>query len=148
MNTLIVEDTPQYGSAMERALHQFGHQSRLALSAEAALEIIQQEKFDCALVDYLLPGIDGLDFVREIRRLGHETGIVMITGENRTSVDKQIEANLDVWATLYKTATPKTIDEKLRESCEFMKLSGGQRKRILLGLDREIAEARKLTKKH
>lgn len=49
--------------------------------AKAALEALQYEHFDCAIIDYRLPGkADGLDVIRGARKLGVRTPVVVLTG--------------------------------------------------------------------
>ena len=149
MHILIVSEVPEFCSLTERALFKYGHNSKVALSGEAALELIDKSSpFDAALVDYVLPGMDGIDLIREIRARKNLMGVVMTTAEGRTTVDKKLEAELDVWTTLYRTAKPGTVEEKLREAREFMQIPDETRKKLLLGLGYEASEIRKLLKKN
>ena len=53
-----------------------------ALDADQATRfIISDQPPDCMLLDYLLPGTDGLEFVRELRENDHQVPIIVMTGQ-------------------------------------------------------------------
>ncbi|NJR50776.1 MAG: GAF domain-containing protein [Leptolyngbyaceae cyanobacterium CSU_1_3] len=55
-----------------------------------AIAQIEQETFDCALIDYQLPDGDGLELVRQVRRRGLETALIVLTEQG----DEQIAVEL------------------------------------------------------
>ena len=52
----------------------------MAATAEDALERLTRERFDIALVDIQLPGMDGLTLARRIQQRDPDIALVMITG--------------------------------------------------------------------
>jgi CheY-like chemotaxis protein len=80
-SVLIVEDNPDDALLEARALENFGigfvyHAS----SAEEAIGFIKQEHCDAALVDYQLPGMDGLRLAQQLHELSPDTLIIVVTG--------------------------------------------------------------------
>jgi signal transduction histidine kinase len=57
-----------------------------AHEGRAALAALLGERFDCVLLDYLLPGVDGLEFLRKIRAAGVDTPVVMLTGHGNEQI--------------------------------------------------------------
>jgi pilus assembly protein CpaE len=64
---LIVEDSPTAGPELRMQLEQQGYSVLLALRAEEALDILRSTPVDLVITEALLPGMDGYDFVRQIR---------------------------------------------------------------------------------
>jgi DNA-binding response OmpR family regulator len=78
---LITEDDPDTALLLERALQRAGHRTAMAGSGEAALRLARQEAPDLILLDWDLPGIDGLEVCRSLRT--HATApILMVTGHD------------------------------------------------------------------
>ncbi|MEX2158006.1 MAG: response regulator [Dehalococcoidia bacterium] len=78
---LIVEDNPDDAVLEARALERFGIKHIYhAETAEDALTFAEQQHCDAALIDYQLPGMDGLRFVERLRELSPDTRIIFVTG--------------------------------------------------------------------
>lgn len=80
---LIVDDDDVDRMAVRRALRNTGWQLTFAEAEDGstALAAVQRDRFDCIILDYMLPGTDGLTVLREIRALGVTTPVVMLTGQ-------------------------------------------------------------------
>ena len=76
---LIVEDEPGIAMALEDDLKLEGHEVKLATDGNEALRQAREERFDLVLLDIMLPGKDGFDVCREIRRGGDRVPILMLT---------------------------------------------------------------------
>lgn len=76
---LIVDD--QFGIRMllDEVFKQENCQTFQAKNGEEALDIVQQEKPDLALLDMKIPGMDGLEILKQIKRVAPATKIVMMT---------------------------------------------------------------------
>ena len=80
MRTLIVDDEPGVRSLVGKILSGAGSACEMAATAEDALERLTRERFDIALVDIQLPGMDGLTLARRIQQRDPDIALVMITG--------------------------------------------------------------------
>lgn len=85
MKTLIVEDTASMRHLLERILRSRGHEVTACGDAETAWEIYQQKTYPLILLDWLLPGMDGLQLCKQIRTLpdGEDSLILVITQRNK-----------------------------------------------------------------
>ncbi|MBF0123100.1 MAG: response regulator [Candidatus Omnitrophica bacterium] len=77
---LVVDDEPLIGLAFKRELSSKGYQVDSVLSGEEALTLVQKTKYDLALIDKDMPGIDGIETCRKIKKVSPETICVFMTG--------------------------------------------------------------------
>jgi signal transduction histidine kinase len=91
LRILVVDDDDVDRMAVKRALKSTGLDATVteAENAEAALRMLEKQAFDCALLDYRMPGIDGLDVVRRARERGLLVPFIMLTGfgDEQTAVE-------------------------------------------------------------
>jgi CheY-like chemotaxis protein len=78
MNVMVVEDEPTNLKLACVVLKSEGHDVLYATTAETALEIIKAHKPDVLLLDLLLPGIDGLALVRQMKEDPETTAIPVV----------------------------------------------------------------------
>jgi two-component system, NtrC family, response regulator AtoC len=86
---LIVEDERVLAEAMSDYLARHGFETAMAGSGEAALDAIHRSEPDLVVLDYQLPGMDGLEVLREIRQRAPQAAVVMLTahGSVKTAVE-------------------------------------------------------------
>src|SRR5260370_28065740 len=75
---LIVDDEPAARYGLRRAL-EAKYRIAEAESAEAAREALRREQPDLVLLDVVLPGQDGLSFLRWVREQGSEVPVLMVS---------------------------------------------------------------------
>ena len=76
---LIVEDEQNIVDILSFNLSREGYQTLEALDGPTGLKLALEENPDLILLDLMLPGMDGFDVCRQIRRAGHATPILMLT---------------------------------------------------------------------
>lgn len=89
-NVLIAEDEESLRALLERYLGGKGHTTVAVPDGTQALDRIRQQVFDVALVDINMPGLDGLEVLRQIRNEPDPPEVVIMTGEG--TVDTAITA--------------------------------------------------------
>jgi two-component system, OmpR family, response regulator len=104
MKFLVVEDNPKLQRFLQRALVEEGYVVDAVIDGESALTQLNQISYDLILLDWMLPGMDGLAVCRELRKRGNVTPILMLTA--RTETAEKI-AGLDAGADDY---LPKPFD--------------------------------------
>jgi EAL domain-containing protein (putative c-di-GMP-specific phosphodiesterase class I)/CheY-like chemotaxis protein len=77
---LIVDDDQWIGQAAARVLTRAGFDVERCESAEAGLEIVAERRFDAAICDYNLPGINGVAFLTRLRELQSGCVRILMTG--------------------------------------------------------------------
>ncbi|HEY9074282.1 MAG TPA: response regulator [Desulfobaccales bacterium] len=77
---LIVDDEPDMCWALEHLLHNQGFDTRKALSAQEALQLMTAHRFGHAFLDAKLPDMDGLELARRLLQVAPEMRIVMVSG--------------------------------------------------------------------
>jgi two-component system alkaline phosphatase synthesis response regulator PhoP len=97
---LIVEDEPHIAFALEADLRAEGYETSLATSGTDALDVARRASFELILLDVMLPGKDGFDVCRELRRTGVRTPIILLTARAH---DAEKVLGLDLGADDYIT---------------------------------------------
>lgn len=77
---LVVDDDPALHELIKGALTSEGHSLRHAFSGREGLDMLLHDTFDLALIDYVMPEMDGGEFLEELRRDHPDLRAVMITG--------------------------------------------------------------------
>src|SRR5437764_8630796 len=90
MRVMIVDDEEVLRDVLEVVLRREGFDVVLAASGEQALNVLDTEEVDLAILDVMLPGISGIDTLRAIRISNPNLPVVVITAFS--SIDGAIEA--------------------------------------------------------
>jgi two-component system response regulator MtrA len=109
---LLVEDDPAARQGLELALRRLGYAVRLAETGEAALAAIREATVDVVVLDVMLPGLDGFEVCRRLRR-GSDVPVIMLTARGD---DFDIVGGLEAGADDYvvKPVEPRVLDARIR----------------------------------
>jgi two-component system copper resistance phosphate regulon response regulator CusR len=89
MRILIVEDEPKIGDYLRQGLTEVGFVVDLARDGLDGLHLALTEAYDLAILDVMLPGIDGWQVLQGIRRAGKNMPVLFLTA--RDSVDDRVK---------------------------------------------------------
>ena len=106
---LVTDDDRAVREALERALQLAGYEVELASDGDAALAAIDRRTPDAVVLDIMMPGLDGLDVTRRLRREGNRVPILLLTA--RDDVGDRVEG-LDAGADDY-LPKPFALEELL-----------------------------------
>ncbi|MFD9860063.1 response regulator transcription factor [Streptomyces alboflavus] len=106
---LVVEDDPGVRSTLEQLLRFEGYHVLVAADGFSALSVLEERRPDLAMVDVVMPGLDGLELCRMLRRRGERLPILVLTA--RHQIGDRV-AGLDAGADDY-LAKPFATEELL-----------------------------------
>ena len=132
---LIVEDDDVFLRPLRRALELEGFEVLTASSGEEALDLLKREDVDLALTDQRLPGMDGVQVVRQLKAEHPEIGVVVMTAYG--TIGAAVEATrLGAEDYLVKPFEPDEILLVLRRALEFRELRAQRRQSLRRNLER------------
>ncbi|MFH1743068.1 MAG: sigma-54 dependent transcriptional regulator [bacterium] len=86
---LIVDNDETMASTLARVVSQDGHQAVIALSGHEGLQLVADYAPDLVITDMVMPGMDGISFVRSLKAIDPTLPVIMITGHG--SIDNAVE---------------------------------------------------------
>src|SRR5260370_652411 len=87
LRVLVVDDCSELANAWARVITLWGHEVTVANDGPAALQAARAARFDAALLDIDLPGMDGFELARSLRRLPGHKGLDLIAVTGRWEED-------------------------------------------------------------
>lgn len=114
---LIVDDDSSLITSIKRLFHKDGIEIHTARNGTQALSLLKKVRIDSAIVDLKMPGISGMEVIKEIKQRSVMTKVVMLTGHG--GVSEAVEA-MQIGAAdfLQKPHSPEGLREKILEQIE------------------------------
>ena len=110
---LIVEDEPDVAFGLTEDLTRHGYETEVARDGETALQLGSTGRFELILLDVMLPGIDGFDVCRELRRRGVGVPIILLTAKaHETEKVLGLELGADDYVT--KPFSPRELRARIK----------------------------------
>ncbi|TKK88233.1 response regulator transcription factor [Herbidospora galbida] len=109
---LLVEDDPSVRTGLELALARQGHSITAFGTGEEALEHIRARRPEIVILDVMLPGIDGVEVCRRIRKLDSLPIILLTALGDDLDVVVGLEAGADDY--VIKPVEPRVLDARIR----------------------------------
>jgi two-component system response regulator MprA len=135
MKILVVDDERAVRDSLRRALELEGYEIELAGDGREALERLESNSQpDALILDLLMPGVDGLEVCRRIRRSGSTVPVLMLTA--RDEVENRV-AGLDAGADDYVTK-PFALEELLARLRALLRRATGGADEVLRFADLEL----------
>ncbi len=127
MRILVVEDETKVGSFIRRALEEESAAVDLCADGAQGLEWALSGSYDVIILDLMLPGIPGLEVLKQIRKEGLQTPVLILTA--RSQIGQKVHG-LDAGADDYLTK-PFAIEELLARVRVLLRRGSGEAKGIL-----------------
>jgi len=112
---LVVEDEPAIQELIACNLELAGHRALRAENAEQALDMLRSELPDLVVLDWMLPGMSGIDFARRLRaeRRTHDVPMIMLTAR-ADEQDKLLGLNTGADDYLTKPFSPRELNARVK----------------------------------
>lgn len=112
---LLVDDEPEFLEVMAERMEARGMNVVTATSAQEALELITKESFDAVVLDFMMPGMNGIDTLRKLKDDKPELQIILLTGY--ATVEKSVEAmKLGAMDFMEKPADIEKLTAKIKQA--------------------------------
>jgi two-component system response regulator MprA len=135
MKILVVDDERAVRDSLRRALELEGYEIELAADGNEALARLESsDEPDAIILDVLMPGVDGLEVCRRVRRAGSSVPVLMLTA--RTEVEDRV-AGLDAGADDYVTK-PFALEELLARMRALLRRTSDETGEVLRFADLEL----------
>ena len=111
---LVAEDNDVNFMVFEAFLMDWGYEITRANNGKEAVEMVSHKKFDLVMMDLYMPEMNGVDAIKNIRKLGHSMPILVLTA---SSVEKDLKDSLTNGANdfLLKPVSGARLKEKLAQ---------------------------------
>ncbi len=110
---LVAEDNPINQRLMRRLMENLGYTCAIASDGIEVLELVQQHSFSLILMDCMMPGLDGYETTRRLRRLGYTVPILALTA-NTTSDIREICRDAGMDGCIHKPVDPESLAAQIR----------------------------------
>ncbi|MBT4885969.1 MAG: response regulator, partial [Planctomycetaceae bacterium] len=82
LRVLFADDEPSIQELMRLELPRLGHEATICPDGLTAMAVLDENDYDCVIVDLDMPGAGGLDVIRRVREIAPDTESVIITGKS------------------------------------------------------------------
>lgn len=115
IRVLLVDDEEEFVQTLSERLALRDYDITTSLSGDDALEKIKHYNYDVVILDVAMPGIDGIDALREIKKMKPLIEVIMLTGQG--TVEAAIEGmKLGAFDFLMKPCNTEDLDTKIKKA--------------------------------
>jgi len=115
---LLVDDEEELVKALAERLELRGIQQEVALNGEQALQIVQDGPPDIMVLDLKMPGIDGLEVLRRVKRAHPRVQVIIMTGHG-SEHDEEIARRLGAFDYLQKPVDISELVKTMNRASEM-----------------------------
>lgn len=116
---MLVDDEPDFIEVMGAVIKGWGYDLTTATGGREAIKILKDKRPDIIVLDYLMPKMDGVDTLKEIRKIDKDIPVIMFTAYPDTKVMKGTE-RLGVSAVIPKLSTYSDVQSSLKATLDMV----------------------------
>jgi len=156
-SVLIVEDDEKMRDLLRKIITREGYPVEEAANGDAALTLIEKNVYDIVLTDVKMPGLDGIELLKEIKKISARTYVIIMTafGTIGSAVEAMKQGAYDYISKPFKLdeiqiLIRKILDEKaLRQEVDHLRKEVRRRYRFnnIIGKSKEMQEVFDLIEK-
>ncbi len=123
--TLLVDDEQDFVTTLSERLQKRDIPTDIAFDGEQALSLVEENEPRVMVLDLKMPGIDGIEVLRRIKREHAGVAIIVLTGHG-SALDEKLVRELGAFAYLEKPVKISTLVETIKEATEASKDTGDE----------------------
>ena len=124
INILLIDDEQEFINALSERLEMRDLKSNTALDGEQALKIVGDQEPDIAILDLNMPGINGMDVLRRLRRSYPHVQVIIQTGHGN-DLDEAEARELGVFDYLKKPVDIELLVDRIRAAAKALRVYDG-----------------------
>ena len=83
-NVLLIDDENEFIETLAERLELRGYVSKIASDGESGISMITSEPFDVVILDLMMPGLSGIDTLKQIKAIDNTLPVILLTGHGST----------------------------------------------------------------
>lgn len=100
MRVLVIEDEEKLCEFIKRGLEEEGYEVEACFDGDSGLKLLNERDYDIVLLDLMIPGIDGLSLLKEMRAKGIDTPVLIITAKtSKEDIVRGLDSGSDDYLT-------------------------------------------------
>ena len=89
---LLVDDEEKMVKYLSRRLEIRGYEVSIASSGETAVALVKEKEFDVVLLDFLMPDMNGLEALKEIKKIRPDIAVIMISAYSSGKTEEEVKS--------------------------------------------------------
>ncbi|MGJ8668736.1 MAG: response regulator [Oceanococcus sp.] len=115
MKFLVIEDSKVFAMMFRQMLEHGGHEAVIEIDSTKAMQRLEDEKPDCVLLDIMMPGVDGLTLLTQMRsKFGKSLKIIMVSAK-AYEADKRKAIDLGASGYINKVSEREILLQRIEE---------------------------------
>ncbi len=115
INILLIDDEIEFIETLAERLELRGYISKIASDGEVGISMVASESFDIAILDLMMPGLSGLDALRQIKEIDKKLPVILLTGHGSTK-DAMEGMQIGAFDFLMKPLDINKLIEKIKQA--------------------------------
>ena len=118
LKVLLVDDEEEFVKTLSERLQLRGFAAEIAFNGERALKIVNDRFPDVMILDLKMPGIDGMEVLRQVKKTYPGIQVIILTGHG-SEKDKREALHFGAYAYLQKPAEINTLIDKINSAHKY-----------------------------